>query len=1364
MHRTQLHTESLEQRNLLTITVDTLIDELDGSIHDGDVSLRDAIAAAPLGETIDFAVNGTIELDASLGPLTIGQDLLIDGPGLDSLMIDGQRGTGVFVITEGTVEISDLTISGGGATVAGGGVRTDIAGNTTLSRVRVSDSAALQGGAIANLGAMSIRDSTISGNRGQRGGGINNQGHLTVESSTVSGNTASLYGSAILNNTTQSLLITNSTLSGNYIYNLSNGGFANLTGEAEIRHSTITANNIGLWTGPTTTTTVYSSIVAGNAYFGPTTTDVVSDGDGAFSSLGFNLIGEGNAVDDFAHDDDRRLGNAELGLTPLGNYGGITQTHAVLANSVAVDGGSLAANPSVYDQRGAPYLRTIGIMDIGAVESQTRRVDSVVDESDGDFSYGNLSLREAIELANAEPGRNTILFRTEGPLELSMGELVISDDVTISGNVTVDAKGQSRVFLITDGTVTLSELSLVGGSAEQGGGVYVAGPAVASLINVQVRDNTATMEGGGIFNAGNLVAEETLVADNDAIDGGGIYNSPTGVAHFIRSTVTGNDAIHGAGVANQGEFTLAYSAVHTNSASGQGGGIFNDTHLADPITRIDSSTLSGNTASAGGAVYNAAGQVQVTYSTLTNNDATTLGSGLVTGDTANALTEARSSILAGNIDSNDVVAIGPLDAFVSLGYNLVGDGNAASRFIQMGDQVIGMADPLLDSLRDNGGSSLTHALLPGNLAFDTGDPDVAQPPSTDQRGGSFARVVGTIDIGAYEEQLRFVVDTLEDESDGDFTFGDLSLREALELAAGTQTSNQQAVITFDESLLPATIEITEGQLELHGNVSLVGPGTDQLTLDAGGRSRALASYDGNFQLSGLTITGGNGGNSGGGIANWGVITLADVTLTGNGAGQGGALANFGEATLDKVMIHGNTAASSGAGIMNEGPLTLLRSELTDNSGDALASEDHPVFIEDSRFVNNWRGIQHEGQGPLTVLRSEVDGSYGRGIDSWLSRSVTITQSTISNNAGGGVSIRNARGPITIMDSTISGNSADSGGGLSLELLQGNYPVTIQNSTISGNHAGRGGGIFNTSRRVTMQNSTVTQNYSLKGSGFYSRFFSPELSSSIVAGNTGSDDIVSRVNGTPFTSQGYNLLGSYTWPDPVAAPSDQLLGDASPGLAPLGDNGGPTLTHLPLFGSLAIDGGDPTAVAGVDGTPEHDQRGVGFTRVADGTGTGMPRIDIGAVESQAIVPPNCDFDGDGVCGIEDIDALIAEIAGVGDDLLFDLTLDGQVDLADRDQWLVAAGSLALGRGQAFQVGDANLDGQVDGGDFIIWNANKFTFSGTWSQGDWNADGRTDGQDFVIWNMFKFQESDDPSALRTKWRPAGDWLAERACPLR
>ena len=119
---------------------------------------------------------------------------------------------------------------------------------------------------------------------------------------------------------------------------------------------------------------------------------------------------------------------------------------------------------------------------------------------------------------------------------------------------------------------------------------------------------------------------------------------------------------------------------------------------------------------------------------------------------------------------------------------------------------------------------------------------------------------------------------------------------------------------------------------------------------------------------------------------------------------------------------------------------------------------------------------------------------------------------------------------------------------------------------------------------------------------------------------------------------------------------------------------------------------------------------------------------------------CDFDGDSDCDIDDIDALITEIAAGTNNLDFDLNGDGTVDLADRNAWLTQAGSNNLPSGNAYLIGDANLDGVVDVSDFNSWNANKFSTSGNWSQGDFNADGVSDVMDFNLWNNNKFQSSD------------------------
>ncbi|MEM8679606.1 MAG: hypothetical protein AAGF97_09670 [Planctomycetota bacterium] len=120
-----------------------------------------------------------------------------------------------------------------------------------------------------------------------------------------------------------------------------------------------------------------------------------------------------------------------------------------------------------------------------------------------------------------------------------------------------------------------------------------------------------------------------------------------------------------------------------------------------------------------------------------------------------------------------------------------------------------------------------------------------------------------------------------------------------------------------------------------------------------------------------------------------------------------------------------------------------------------------------------------------------------------------------------------------------------------------------------------------------------------------------------------------------------------------------------------------------------------------------------------------------------IPVTCDYDANGTCDAADLDLLTAAIASGANDLTFDLNGDGQLDGGDLQQWLDDAGTMNLGA--PYLVGDADLNGVVDGQDFIAWNSSKFTSNDTWTGGDFDANGIVDGQDFIAWNSNKFTSS-------------------------
>ena len=160
----------------------------------------------------------------------------------------------------------------------------------------------------------------------------------------------------------------------------------------------------------------------------------------------------------------------------------------------------------------------------------------------------------------------------------------------------------------------------------------------------------------------------------------------------------------------------------------------------------------------------------------------------------------------------------------------------------------------------------------------------------------------------------------------------------------------------------------------------------------------------------------------------------------------------------------------------------------------------------------------------------------------------------------------------------------------------------------------------------------------------------------------------------------------------------------------------------------------TATVGPDGelTVYTDLRDVNPSRnLSAFTGLSLVAVDAG--------DPG-DFDGDGIYGCLDVDALVAEIAAGTNDAGFDLTGEGTVDSSDLTAWLAEAGAVNNANGNPFLPGDANLDGSVDASDFNVWNGNRFTSTAAWCSGDFNADGSVDGSDFNVWNSNKFTSSD------------------------
>ncbi|MDQ6626200.1 MAG: hypothetical protein M3Y69_08715, partial [Verrucomicrobiota bacterium] len=542
----------------------------------GAGSLRQAITASPAGGSIEFNIpttdpgyaplTGTFYITLSGGELAIGRDLTITGPTNAKLEISVNGFARAFNIVAGSVSISNLTIAKGSVA----GVDGADGGNQTPAVAGGSG----EGGGILNNGTLTLSNCTVSGNScsGGRGGsgnsapgstfrsgaaggegigaGISNNGTLTMRNCTVTGNTAvggpggagtgsaagaggSARGSGVASS--GALTMTNCTINGN---SASGANGANNSGSAAPGAGG-SATGGGVAPSGASTALLQNTIIAGNSVSAgtagvnpnvpPAPNGVASGPDvgGTVMSQGHNLIGRTDGSNGWSASD--LLGGTTAGtrldplLGPLQDNGGIAYTRRPLPGSAAIDSGDDAVTSApanlLTDERN--YPRKIGThVDIGAVETgivqagPTFTVSNADNHNDGTCSTDDCTLLEALNASNASSDANTINFApivlgAIAPELFTTAGLSITNPVTINGPgariLAIDGKNQSRGFNIAAGaTVTISGLTLKNcnsGSGVSGGAIQNAG--TLTLSNCSVLNNSGG-SGGGVATFGTL--------------------------------------------------------------------------------------------------------------------------------------------------------------------------------------------------------------------------------------------------------------------------------------------------------------------------------------------------------------------------------------------------------------------------------------------------------------------------------------------------------------------------------------------------------------------------------------------------------------------------------------------------------------------------------------------------------------------------------------------------------------------------------------------------------------------------------------------------------------------------------------------
>ena len=1319
--------EQLEGRLLLAVvTVDTLLDEADGSIVDGDISVRDAIELAAEGDTVDFNPaldGGTILL--TLGELSVERSLTIDATSLaHGLTIDASGsdltpnedngdGSRIFNIADGDdldslrdVTLRGLTLTGGdrprngGAISAtenvhllastiqgnsGGGVHVSYPGELVIISSSILDNV----GTGIRGSKVSINDSTVSGTigfgvrardvtvvsstiSGNAGSGIyvRDYGSGTIEGSVISGNASAEHGGGIYVESGDGdtrVTVTSSTISGNTASSRGGGIF----GQVKLTSSTVADNSAG---------------TDGGGIFGSASVDN--------STISGNIAG--------------RNGGGIAGSSRLLNS-------TVSGNSAGRHGGGIYSSGSLR----------FGLTTISG--------NSAGQEGGGIFmstNYGSdkptIAVSNSIVAANIDRGHSADIglggHGKRGELTATFSLIGDNSGTSLSETPTGTPDANGNLVGSSDGAGILDPL--LSPLANNGGPTQTHAPQADSPV-IDVGDPDFIPQLGDLEDGepGTLFDQRDAPfsrAANGRIDMGA-HEQQTLTASIVDLPPYADNAVDEIEIQFSDEvigFNIADVELSRNGSAnllGDGHSLTSIDGRSFLLTGLDSSTtpfgyytlsvdsrgimnLDGVPLDSGDTIRWATGRLEPTRIIVDS-----------------LLDEADGLVDDGDVALRDAIAAAAPGETIEFDPALTGD----TIVLTLGELFVDKSLTIDASGLDNG------------LALDASGNDAT--PNLNRGDGSRALTINDGNVFA----------------DSNVHLAGLTFRGGNLVNAGGAIFSRERLTILDSTIADNWGHSGGGvfstrDLELRGSTL-----THNISQGAGGAILA----NGGLTLHDSVVTDSVASATGGGISASGVVELRDSRVSRNSGGDGGGLSATGHLTLIRSMINDNVATGKGGGVFVSDGVHLIDSKVTGNTsrgyGGGIYVDRYgsgSVLIESSTVSRNstmlYGGGVHFDRGAVTLNFSTVSGNsadrHGGGL---IATDVCVTSSTVSGNSagrsGGGIrgsnvfvttstvtdnsAVEDGGGIIgsivTLLASTVSGNSAgeDAGG------IRGD--VTSRSSTISENSAGRsGGGMVGD---VTATSSTISGNSARIGGGIHSQ--AVYLENSIVADNraevAGSD--VALTNDATITAR-YSLVGDNTGTTlaeaPIGMPDENgnLVGDSNgqgiidPLLSPLGDYGGRTRTHALLTGSRVIDMGDPNFVA----PPELDQRGATFSRVSGG------RIDMGAFESQ-IAP--VDFDHDDQLNCADIDKLVSMIVNGTSPPEFDLTGDSFVDQVDVDVWLALAGLENLPSHTAYVPGDANLDGKVDATDLNVVGLNWRQDMTGWCSGDFVADGVVDAKD-------------------------------------
>ena len=1052
-------------------------------------TLADAITAAnwdrpvkgcPAGDGADtITLTADITLDAELPP--IDSKITLEGSG-HAISGDGQFRI-FFVSDTGDLVIEGATLKNGGAREESGASRCAVDSQETnrwggavcnRGRLRITDSVFIgnsatdvegeRGGAIYSVGTVDVANSEFSGNLAFEGAAIFNEGELRVTGSIFDGNSGGMGGGGAIYSEGE-LFVTSSRYSGNsaqyggaiaiavggnlnvtdsqFSENTAEGGGAILAnGEVVVNSSEFNGNSAQAGGAMV----IIGNVSVTDSQFSENTADVggalyVDDGIFKVTNSVFNAnsaASDGGAI--YVEEgpprgllgpsapSDLRLRESSFSGNSAGGSGGaifLSPSSGSLVAKSEFSGNAAQTGGAIYSYH-APDLFATTFSD--NKPDNCNEFECVSDPGGGRTGAppdpiivgGSCELADAIGAANWDEARggcpagfgaDTILLSADVTLS---GVLTIYSEITIEGGgYAISGDDRTRILEVSlSGELTIKNLTLRNGSVNRS----------SSSCDSEKEDTGGW--GGAICNLGKLRIIDSEFTKNVASRvGGAIYSD--GDLHVTGSVFRENTVgIAGGAIRSEGKLTVIYSEFISNSAvEGYGGAIDSNNTL-----QVTGNMFNNNEAEFGGAVYYAGYKdssrgLKVTDSVFSGNFAKMYGGAIVAsrGDmvvrdsnfNGNA-TEGKGGAIIGHIGTKIVITSSRFSD------NSADEYGGAVAIELESDFKIRSSEFSGNTVGESGGALHSNGMLDVQISDFTAN-------SAGESGGALYVGKGSAAV----QQSTFSENSPEDCS------GYVCVHERITASIAespAQESTEPGVLSVGESCSLADAILASNEDRPVGGCQ-AGDGADTIllltdvTLDA-----ALPSI-----LAEITLDGGGHTISGDDrfriffVAERGDLTIKNATLS-----NGKADIDAGAISCSAFM---ESSETWGGGICNRGRLSIIDSEISDNSASGSGGA---IYVDDD--------------GELSVTESLFRGNS-------------------ANTAGGAIA---NRGVVALMKSEFRGNSADFGGA-----VYNQAALDVIDSQFSGNFANQYGGAIVNNDELRVNTSVFTRNSAnLRGGALY----------------------------------------------------------------------------------------------------------------------------------------------------------------------------------------------------------------------------------------------------------------------------------------